>query len=84
MNNNIVITGEGIVCAIGLDNQQVLQSLQRKQTGIGVMKYLRSAHLELPVGEVQLSNDEMRNSLGITDQYSNRTTLMGMLAVKQA
>lgn len=84
MNNNIVITGEGIVCAIGLDKQQVLQSLQRKQTGIGVMKYLRSTHLELPVGEVQLSNDEMRNRLGITDQYSNRTTLMGMLAVKQA
>ena len=84
MNNNIVITGEGIVCAIGLDKQQVLQSLQHKQTGIGVMKYLRSTHLELPVGEVQLSNDEMRNRLGITDQYSNRTTLMGMLAVKQA
>jgi 3-oxoacyl-(acyl-carrier-protein) synthase len=84
VNNNIVITGEGIVCAIGLDKQQVLQSLQHKQTGIGVMKYLRSTHLELPVGEVQLSNDEMRNRLGITDQYSNRTTLMGMLAVKQA
>ena len=84
MNNNIVITGEGIVCAIGLDKQQVLQSLQHKQTGIGVMKYLRSTHLELPVGEVQLSNDEMRNRLGITDQYFNRTTLMGMLAVKQA
>ena len=84
MNSNIVITGEGIVCAIGLDKQQVLQSLQRKQTGIGVMKYLRSTHLELPVGEVPLSNDDMRNELGITDQYSNRTTLMGMLAVKQA
>ena len=84
MNNNIVITGEGIVCAIGLDKQQVLQSLQHKQTGIGVMKYLRSTHQELPVGEVQLSNDEMRNRLGITDQYSNRTILMGMLAVKQA
>ena len=84
MNNNIVITGEGIVCAIGLDKQQVLQSLLHKQTGIGMMKYLHSTHLELPVGEVQLSNDEMRNRLGITDQYSNRTTLMGMLAVKQA
>ncbi len=84
MNNNIVITGEGIVCAIGLDKQQVLESLLHKQTGIGMMKYLHSTHLELPVGEVQLSNDEMRNRLGITDQYSNRTTLMGMLAVKQA
>lgn len=84
MNSNIVITGEGIVCAVGLDKQQVLQSLQHKHTGIGVMKHLRSTHLELPVGEVPLSNDEMRNELGITDSYSNRTSLMGMLAVKQA
>jgi len=84
VNSNIVITGEGIVCAVGLDKQQVLQSLQHKHTGIGVMKHLRSTHLELPVGEVPLSNDEMRNELGITDSYSNRTSLMGMLAVKQA
>lgn len=84
MNSNIVIIGEGIVCAVGLDKQQVLQSLQHKHTGIGVMKHLRSTHLELPVGEVPLSNDEMRNELGITDSYSNRTSLMGMLAVKQA
>ena len=84
MSSNIVITGEGIVCAIGLDKQQVLQSLLHKQTGIGVMKHLRSTHQELPVGEVPMSNDDMRSELGITDQYSNRTTLMGILAVRQA
>ena len=84
MNSNIVITGEGIVCAIGMDKEQVLQSLLHKQTGIGVMKHLRSTHQELPVGEVPMSNDDMRSELGITDQYSNRTTLMGILAVRQA
>ena len=84
MNSNIVITGEGIVCAIGLNKQQVLQSLLHKQTGIGTMKHLRSTHHELPVGEVPMSNDDMRSELGITDQYVNRTTLMGILAVRQA
>jgi 3-oxoacyl-(acyl-carrier-protein) synthase len=84
MNNNIVITGEGIICAIGQDKQSVLDSLQHKHSGIGTMQFLRSCHKELPVGEVPLSNDDMRNLLGGTDTLINRTTLMGMLAVRQA
>jgi 3-oxoacyl-(acyl-carrier-protein) synthase len=84
MNNNIVITGEGIICAIGQDKQSVLDSLQHKHSGIGTMQLLNSCHKELPVGEVPLSNDDMRNQLGVRDTLINRTTLMGMLAVRQA
>ena len=84
MNKNIVITGEGIVCAIGQDKPSVLDSLQHKHSGIGTMQFLRSCHKELPVGEVPLSNDDMRNLLGVKDTLINRTTLMGMLAVRQA
>lgn len=84
MNNNIVITGEGIICAIGQDKPSVLDSLQHKHSGIGTMQFLRSCHKELPVGEVPLSNDDMRSQLGVKDTMINRTTLMGMLAVRQA
>ena len=84
MNNNIVITGEGIVCAIGQNKPSVLDSLQHKHSGIGTMQFLRSCHKELPVGEVPLSNDDMRNQLGVKDTLINRTTLIGMLAVRQA
>lgn len=84
MNNNFVITGEGIVCAIGQDKPSVLDSLQHKHSGIGTMQFLRSCHKELPVGEVPLSNDDMRSQLGVKDTMINRTTLMGMLAVRQA
>ncbi len=84
MNNNIVITGEGIICAIGQDKQSVLDSLQHKHSGIGTMQFLNSCHKELPVGEVPLSNDDMRYQLGVKDKLINRTTLMGMLAVRQA
>ena len=84
MNNNIVITGEGIICAIGQNKPSVLDSLQHKHSGIGTMQFLRSCHKELPVGEVPLSNDDMRNQLGVKDTLINRTTLMGMLAVRQA
>ena len=82
---NIAITGEGIVSAIGLNKQEVLQSLQDGRTGIGEMKYLQSVHHELPVGEVDLSNVQMKEMLGIpSDQMMSRTSLMGMLAIDQA
>ena len=43
---NIAVTGEGIVSAIGLNKQEVLASLLKKQSGIGMMKYLQSNHHE--------------------------------------
>lgn len=82
---NIAITGEGIVSAIGLNKQEILQALQEGRTGIGEMKYLQSIHHELPVGEVDLSNEQMKKMLGIpSEQMMSRTSLMGMLAIDQA
>ncbi len=82
---NIAITGEGIVSAIGLDKQEVLRSLLDKKTGIGEMKHLQSVHHELPVGEVDLSNTQMKEMLGIpTEDMMSRTALLGMLAIRQA
>ncbi len=82
---NIAITGEGIVSAIGLDTQQVLQSLLDGRTGIGPMTHLQSVHRDLPVGEVPLSNAQMKQRLGIDPaQPVSRTALMGMMAVGQA
>ena len=82
---NIAITGEGIVSAIGNDKQQVLKSLTTGKSGIGEMKYLPSIHHELPVGEVDLSNDQMKSRLGIPlSKMMSRTALMGMMAIKEA
>ena len=83
--NNIVITGEGIVSAIGLDKAAVLTSLREQRSGVGEMRFLRSVHHELPVGEVKLSNEEMKALLEIDlSQTVSRTALMGMMAVHQA
>ena len=82
---NIVITGEGIVSAIGCDKASVLKSLLEGRSGIEEMKHLRSSHHELPVGEVDLSNDEMRQMLGISPEVLiSRSSLMGLLAIRQA
>lgn len=82
---NIVITGTGIVSAIGIGKEQVAKSLLERRSGIGKMRYLDSPHHELPVGEVKLSNEEMKASLGLpADEVISRTTLMGMMAVEEA
>jgi len=82
---NIAITGLGIICAIGNDCQQVLDSLLNRKTGVGMMKYLPSCHTELPVGEVKLSDDELKTLLGLpVESLYSRTTLLGAVAVKQA
>ena len=85
MDKNIVITGEGIISAIGNDKATVLQSLLDGRSGIVEMKHLHSSHHELPVGEVQLTNDEMKTMLALpVEEQTSRTSLMGMSAVRQA
>lgn len=81
----VAITGMGIVCAIGNDEAEVAKALTARQSGIGEMRYLQSAHHELPVGEVKMSNDEMKRQLGIdVHREVSRTALMAILAVRQA
>lgn len=82
---SIAIVGIGILCAIGNDKDQVLQSLRTGRTGIGEMRYLHSVHHELPVGEVKCSNEELKEQLGIDPQQEiSRTALLGMAAMRQA
>ena len=85
MSNSISITGLGVICAIGNDATSVLSSLRNGESGIGAMKYLQTKHRELPVGEVKLSNDEMKQILEInTSLPISRTSLMGAIAIRQA
>ena len=83
---DILITGAGIVSAIGIGKEETLRSLQEQRSGIRPLRYLQTEHHEFPVGEVQLSNDEMCAMLGIdpTAQPTTRTALMGMVALQEA
>ena len=86
VNRDIVITGAGIVSAIGIGKAETLTSLQEERSGIRPLRYLKTEHHEFPVGEVQLSNDEMCDMLGIDPdtQPTTRTALMGMIALQEA
>lgn len=85
MAEPILITGAGVVSAIGLGKHATLDSLLANRSGVGALKYLKTNHKEFPVGEVKFTNAEMRALLGIPEgTVSTRTSLMGMLALKEA
>lgn len=85
MGKPIFITGAGIISAIGLNKQEVLSSLLAGKSGIAGVRYLDTEHREFPVGEVKLTNEQMIQMLDIKpDAVTTRTSLMGMLAMKEA
>lgn len=82
---NIGISGIGIISAIGNNAEEVRTSLLNGTTGIGQMKNLCTRHNTLPVGEVKLSNEQMKQMLGLPQEMTVcRTVLMGALAIRQA
>ena len=85
MSGTISVTGMGILCAIGNNQTEVLTSLRNKASGIGRMKYLPSVHTDIPVGEIKLSTEEMKQMLGIpSEETVSRTSVMGAIAVREA
>jgi len=81
----ILITGTGVVSAIGLGKTETLEALLNGRSGVGPLQYLKTGHKEFPVGEVKLTDAEMRARLGIADDaITTRTALMGMLALEEA
>ena len=79
----VYISGFGIVSAIGVGRQQVLSALLAGQSGIGPLRYLDTIHTHLPAGEVKMTDEEMRQMLGLESTMSgNRTSLMGALALR--
>lgn len=81
----IYITGAGVASAIGIGKEETLAALQTGRSGIRPIRYLSSSHTDLPVGEVQLSNEDMVALLGLGDSESyTRSALIGKLALKEA
>ena len=87
MAGRLVITGAGVVSALGCGKAVSLEALRACRSGIAPVKYLKGGPEGLPVGEVPLSNEEMAAKAGVPlSMASNwpRTTLMSILALKEA
>lgn len=81
---NIVITGAGIVSAIGIGKVETAASLLQERTGIAPLHYLNCEDRHFLAGEVKLTDEEMKERLGINTEPTTRTSLMGMMALEEA
>lgn len=83
--SKVYITGAGIVSAIGCGKAETLQSLLDGKSGVGRVRYLKTEHTELPVGEVKMSNEELCKALELNPMETHsRTKLLGIMALKEA
>jgi len=86
MAGRIFITGMGIISGIGNNLNENLLSLFHSRSGICDIKYLETPlRGVIPVSEVKLSNSELFNLAGITEQEGySRNALLGIIAARQA
>lgn len=85
MQRRVVVTGMGIVSAIGNNADETLQSLLKSESGVSKISILQTALSEThPAAEIKKTNDELRRIAELPEGYYSRTTLLGMIAARQA
>ena len=85
MARRVVITGAGIISAIGVGKEATVRSILERRSGIGRLRHLVTAHSDLPCGEAALSDAGLKALLGIPpEEVVARTALLGIVAVKEA
>jgi 3-oxoacyl-(acyl-carrier-protein) synthase len=84
--SRVVVTGIGVISAIGNSVSENHQSLKSAKTGIGKSQFLNSRYAEnLLFGEVSLSNKKLREQLQLEDSKGvSRTGLLAISAWKEA
>ncbi len=81
----VLITGLGMVTALGNSVPENLDALLSGKQAIAYPQLLQTRHhKELPVGEVALSNEALCQALGLERTGNSRTTLLGIYALKEA
>lgn len=88
MHKDILVTGMGVISAIGNNVEENLISLKLQKTGIRSANYLETKHKNsFKVGEVNHSNSELLEMLKIDSKNFSlytRTSLLGIMAAKEA
>jgi 3-oxoacyl-[acyl-carrier-protein] synthase-1 len=79
-----LVTGGGIICALGSSETEVLASFLEHQSGMSVAAFLQTRHRDSYVfGEVSLSNQQLAEKHNI-DPALSRTILLSYHAAKTA
>ena len=81
----LVVTGLGIITAMGAGKEATVQQLLSGKSAIGDLQILQTKHHELPAGEVKYTDEELKQLIGMPlEQLCNRTTLLARVALKEA
>lgn len=82
----VVVTGIGVISAIGNNVEENLKGLRNCKTGIGKAQFLNSKYAdELLFGEVKLSDQELHSLAGNFDIPGlTRTELLAFMAFREA
>ena len=81
----IAVTGVGAISAAGKSVDENLQSLLDKRTGIGKASILNSKLTETHLfGEVNLTNEQLKELAGWKSDSVSRTTLLSAVAIQEA
>lgn len=84
MSEKVWIAGGGVICGIGFNLDDCLQSFRQGHTGMATMQYLRSIHQPVfPVAEVKADNDTLADMAGMSAVWS-RTALLSAIAAREA
>lgn len=86
MSKGVVITGMGIISAIGNNVSENYNALINGQKGISRISKIDTIHKDaIMVGEINFTNKELEAQLGLPESNNySRTAMLGVLAAKQA
>jgi len=81
----VYITGYGIITSIGKNAEENLQSLVDQRHGYSDIDFLKTVHShDLRCCEVKLADDELRTIAAAKGPSLTRTTLLGLVALREA
>ncbi len=86
MAKRVLVTGIGVVSAIGLNVQENLKSILSYRSGVSSITFLNTKLKNLlPAAEIKHSDDELAKIAGLrSSEGKTRTTLLGMIAAREA
>ena len=82
--NRVVVTGIGMITAIGNSVEENHQALIAGRPGIGTIKQFPTRYANMPSGEVGIDTESLKAKLNIGNPGVTRTSLLALHAAEEA
>ena len=83
--SRIVVTGLGVISALGNSASENRASLLRSACGLSSLDLFKTKYADLlRFGEVKIANDQLKELHGVTDKGVTRTSLLAVHAMNEA